>query len=128
MSPRELPLLSSEVVCGGDDIEQLLEEYSISSNGFLPGEPPLEVLSDPYYAPWESLIRHLATCLSQQKLRAEVDKLPVLSVVHLKTVPEYRRAYLILGFLTHAYIWGGDHRTEVFSWVFSGSISETCKC
>ena len=82
-----------------------LTKYAISSaNGFLPEGPPLQQLTD-YYSPWEEVIRQLPHLLNSHTLRATVDELPVLSLSHLTSEPEWRRAYLILSFLTHAYIW-----------------------
>jgi indoleamine 2,3-dioxygenase len=55
----------------------------------------------------------LPRSLAEHTLRAQVDRLPILSTDHLATEPEWRRACVILGFLTHAYIWGGDSAAEV---------------
>lgn len=42
-----------------------------------------------------------------------VDALPILSTDLLLTEPEWRRAYSILGFIAHAYVWGGDTPSDV---------------
>ena len=96
-----------------EDLREVLADFGVTSNGFLPAESPLELLPDSYYQPWESLISHLPSSLEHKTLRSEVDALPVLSVDRLKTEPERRRAYLILSILTHAYMWGGDKPSEV---------------
>lgn len=88
-------------------------KFCITPNGFLPGQVPLRSLPNSYYEPWERLIRDLPAFLETQTLRFEVDQLPVLSVDRLATKAEWRRAYVILSFLTHAYIWGGDRASEV---------------
>jgi indoleamine 2,3-dioxygenase len=112
MSPRETLLLHPAKAAGPETAPLLLEDYGITSNGFLPNEPPLERLPDPYYAPWEDLVGSLPTSLAQQTFRRQVDELPVLSTDRLTTEPEWRRAYVVMAFLAHAYIWGGDTASE----------------
>ncbi|KAK4236846.1 hypothetical protein C8A03DRAFT_16544 [Achaetomium macrosporum] len=112
MSPCETLTLPS----GGSVVDTLplsLEDYAVTSNGFLPAEPPLERLPSDYYSPWESLIESLPTSLAEQTLRSQVDRLPVLSTDHLASEQEWRRACVVLGFLAHAYIWGGDTPAEI---------------
>ncbi len=114
MSPRERLLLHPTKEAGETTATPiLLEDYSITSNGFLPDEPPLERLPYPYYAPWEELVESLPSFLAQQTLRRHVDELPILSTDRLATEPEWRRAYVVMAFLAHAYIWGGDTASEV---------------
>jgi len=92
----------------------ILEDFSMSSqNGFLPAEPPLRTLPDPYYAPWESIMAELPKLLLNRKLKQQVNQLPVLQTSNLLTKREWQRAYSILSFLTHAYIWGDDIPSEV---------------
>jgi indoleamine 2,3-dioxygenase len=89
-------------------------EFGITSDyGFLSPELPLEVLPDPYYAEWEMIIGNLQPLLLSKRLRSIVDQLPILSVTHLRTDAEWRRAYVILVFILHGYVWGGDSPTEV---------------
>jgi indoleamine 2,3-dioxygenase len=91
-----------------------LSDYDVSGlHGFLPTEPPLELLPDPYYAPWEMVLRNLQSLMLTKRLRPMVDRLPVLDTDALRTEPEWRRAYLVLGFLAHAYIWGGETPCDV---------------
>ncbi|KAJ5106067.1 hypothetical protein NUU61_003414 [Penicillium alfredii] len=87
--------------------------YGVSSDhGFLSPEPPLEVLPDPYYAKWEAIIENLQALLLSKRLRSMVDRLPVLSTTHLHTDAEWRRAYVVLVFMLHGYVWGGDRPVE----------------
>ncbi|KAK1993960.1 indoleamine 2,3-dioxygenase [Colletotrichum falcatum] len=109
MSPHALPL--SAEVAKLDGIP--LRKYAITPNGFLPADPPLRVLSDVYFAPWERVIQHLPELLKTGKLRREVDSLSVLSIENLRDEAECRRAYVILVFLAHAYVWGGKTPKEV---------------
>lgn len=91
-----------------------LRNYDVSPiNGFLPTEPPLEVLPNPYYAPWESLIRSLQALIMTGRLRGMIDRLPVLSTEYLQTEEEWRRAHMVLAFLSHSYVWGGDRPLDV---------------
>lgn len=91
-----------------------LADYDISpQNGFLPSEIPLEVLPDPYYQPWETVVRNFQSLILSKRLRRIVDALPVLSTDLLLTEAEWRRAYSILGFIAHAYVWGGDRPADV---------------
>ncbi|KAJ5738006.1 Indoleamine 2-3-dioxygenase [Penicillium malachiteum] len=85
-----------------------LDEYAISENGFLPSSLPLAMLTNNYYEPWENIAQHLPALLQSGHIRSMVDKLPLLTTENLRTEPEWRRAYSILGFITHAYIWGGQ--------------------
>ena len=104
------------------------EDYDVSSfTGFLPAEYPLEVLPDPYYAKWEVIIKNLQGLLLSRRLRNIVNGLPILSTDHLHTQAEWRRAYSILAFITHAYIWGGDKPREVVPPSLSIPFLEVCE-
>lgn len=90
-----------------------LEDYGLSGgNGFLPAEPPLEILP-PFYAKWESIVRNLQPLLLSKRVRAAVEALPILSTSNLQSEAEWRRAYVVLVFMLHAYVWGGDRPAEV---------------
>ncbi|KAF9970189.1 hypothetical protein BGZ73_007193 [Actinomortierella ambigua] len=91
-SPRRLPVL---------------EDYDISPlTGFLPVDEPLGRLPDPYFAPWEEVFSQFNGLLLANRLRQRCNELPVLDATKLKTKPEQRRAYLMLSFLSHGYVWG----------------------
>lgn len=91
-----------------------LADYSVSSrNGFLPDEVPLERLSDSYYIEWETIIEKLPLLLQTKSLRVSIDHMQVLSTSRLVSEPEWRRAYLLLSFFTHAYIWEAGGPSEV---------------
>ncbi|KAI1109514.1 Indoleamine 2,3-dioxygenase [Nemania sp. NC0429] len=96
------------------DSEDLIDLYSlVSINGFLPPGEPLKRLPRAYYQPWERILDNLPTLLKQKTLRGEIDTLNILATSRLDTEPEWQRAYLILCFLTHGYIWGSDTPSEV---------------
>lgn len=90
-----------------------LEDYGLNpETGFLPPELPLTSLP-PAYEQWEFIIDNLHSLLLTKRLREAVDKLPTLSTENLHTEPEWRRAYVVLAFMLHAYIWGGARPAEV---------------
>lgn len=91
-----------------------LAEFGVSTrNGFLPDQPPLRELSNQYYESWEIVLSQLPTLLKTSSLRSEVDQLPVLSTSHLISESEWQRAYLILSFFTHSYIWEAGGPSQV---------------
>lgn len=92
-----------------------LADYGISpERGFLPSEPPLEILPDPYYTKWEAIVSNLQALLLSRRIRQTVDRLPILSTAYLRTECEWRRAYVILVFILHGYVWGGNKPAEVY--------------
>jgi len=92
----------------------VLEDYDISPiNGFIPHDLPLQCL-DSYYEDWEEAVRLLPANFSQKTYRSKLDKLVVLSTSKLHTKAEWQRAYVLLTFMTHGYIWGGEIPAEVF--------------
>ena len=104
------------------------EDYDVSSeNGFLPTTPPLESLPDSYYEPWEHVVKDLQGLILSKRLREVIDKLPVLSTDRLFGEPQWRRAYSVLGFIAHAYIWGGNRPAERVPPPITVPFLETCK-
>lgn len=95
------------------DGEYLLHSHDISKNGFLPDQEPLRRLPSPYYAPWELVLDDLPSLIKKRLIQIVLDRIPVLSTSKLHTEAEWRRAYVILSFFTHAYIWGGEMASEV---------------
>jgi hypothetical protein len=92
----------------------ILQRFETSANcGFLPEKRPLSRLSDDYFEPWESVADNLAEWISSNQIQARIDALPVLGVERLEREAEWRRAYVVLGFLAHAYMWGGLVPCEV---------------
>jgi indoleamine 2,3-dioxygenase len=92
----------------------ILGDYGISPEyGFLPAELPLSRLPDPYYNKWEAIVANLQGLILSKRLRGVIERLPVLSTAGLEHDSEWRRAYSILCFMAHGYIWGGDSPSEV---------------
>lgn len=91
----------------------VLAEYGISpTHGFLPETLPLTRLPDPYYNKWEAIAANLQALILSKRLRGVVDRLPVLSTIGLEHDAEWRRAYSLLSFMAHGYIWGGDSPSD----------------
>jgi indoleamine 2,3-dioxygenase len=91
----------------------VLSDYGISStHGFLPDVLPLTRLPDPYYNKWEAIATNLPALILSKRLRGVIDRLPVLSTIGLEHEAEWRRAYSLLIFMAHGYIWSGDSPSD----------------
>lgn len=91
----------------------VLEEYQVSAtHGFLPSEPPLQRLP-PYYDVWETICSNICTLRISGALTANVARMPMMNTEHLTGEPQWRRAYVLLGYMAHAYIWGPEDPLEV---------------
>lgn len=93
--------------------ETLLRNYAISSNGFLPKSLPLARLPSVYYKPWEEMLDRLPSLIKDWTYRNEVNRLEILSTEKLDSEEEWRRAYVVLTFMAHGYIWGSSFPAEV---------------
>ena len=104
------------------------QDYGVSpKHGFLPEELPLTRLPDPYYNKWEAVVANLQALVLSRRLRGIVDNLPVLSTVGLEHASEWRRAYSLLSFMLHAYIWGGDAPAERIPPSISVPLFQVCE-
>lgn len=93
----------------------ILSKYSVSPyHGFLPEKPPLHRLPQCYYQPWEVIMDILPNLISHRLVRSKVNCTPTLNTSELSSEEEWRRAYLVLSFITHAYIWGDHEPSQVF--------------
>ncbi|KAH7001066.1 Indoleamine 2,3-dioxygenase [Ilyonectria destructans] len=92
-----------------------LKKFSVSRNAFLPENSPLKQLPNAYYEPWELIAHNLPSLVKagETGIRRAVAQLPVLSTDRLQSEPEWRRAYMILAFMTHAYVWGGEKPEQI---------------
>ncbi|KAF7921594.1 uncharacterized protein EAE98_008441 [Botrytis deweyae] len=89
-----------------------LAEFGVSTeNGFLPDVNPLPRLSA--YVEWEDLVDEIPFLLKEGLFRQHADALPILDTSSLKEEDEWRRAYHLLSFMTHSYIWGGKVPSEL---------------
>ncbi|KOS20106.1 Indoleamine 2 [Escovopsis weberi] len=110
MSPHAVPLECPE---DRDSLSAELRKFAVTKNAFLPDESPLARLPDPYYEPWERIAQSLPALIHGRQIHASVRNLPVLSTDRLSSQPEWRRAYLLLSYITHAHIWGGDKPNDI---------------
>lgn len=83
-----------------------LKNFDISSNtGFLP-ETLLKKLPGDYFTKWEEAVHSLSQWIIDKRVRKEIDALPVkeFSAATLSTKEEWQRAYVLLSFLSQAYL------------------------
>lgn len=92
-------------------LNDLFENYA--EQGFLSDSLPLARISNPYYASWEDIASQLPILIQTSQIREKIDNMPVCTTEHLHTEPEWRRACVIMGYLAHAYIWGGETPKDV---------------
>ncbi|KAL4784740.1 Indoleamine 2,3-dioxygenase [Aspergillus varians] len=103
-------------------------DYGVSpDSGFLPSEPPLEHLPDPYYSKWEWIVSNIQPLLLSRRIRGVVDAMPMLSTSYLQAEPEWQRAYSILGFMLHGYVWGGSTPAERIPPQLTVPLLQVCK-
>lgn len=106
----------------------ILSDYGIDpQRGFLPPELPLTSLPDPYYAKWETTLEKVQALILSRRIRTVVQRLPILSTGYLHTEAEWQRAYVVLTFLLHAYVWGGDVPEEIIPPALSIPLLEVCE-
>ncbi|OAR00086.1 hypothetical protein LLEC1_01084 [Akanthomyces lecanii] len=86
---------------------------SVSQNGFLPRHLPLRRLPDQRYSAWEAIASNLPTLLLTGRIRHAVFECPIESTRGLRSEGEWRWAYVLLTYMSHAYIWGGDQPAEI---------------
>ena len=86
--------------------------FDIGPYGFLPSQP-LQKFENPYYHPWDVLASDFHHLLSGKSFRTVVEQLPCLDTTQLKDVREWQRAYVLLGFFAHGYVWVETPAAEV---------------
>ena len=90
-----------------------LEDYGVSvDHGFLPQESLLQQLPIQYQA-WETIASDLPVLISKEKIMNAVLELPILPIEDLNSIQEYRRAYVLLGFIANGYLWGAEKPLNV---------------
>lgn len=77
------------------------------SRGFLPAEDPLERLP-PAFDAWEELAAKLPKLLVADRVATALAKLPPFAMDRLQGEREFERAMVILSFLGHAFVLGGE--------------------
>ena len=82
-----------------------LNKYKISANrGFLPTPDPVLALSKPFSA-WEDIGARLPQLIREKRVRQEIARLPTFPVTELKREGEWWRAFCLLAFVSHSYVW-----------------------
>lgn len=82
------------------------------SRGFLPSADPLTSLPTEFAA-WENMAAELPKLLVSNQFKKHLENLPTFPVEKLGSPAEYERAMLILSFLGHAYLWGGEPSDKI---------------
>ncbi|KAI1331623.1 indoleamine 2,3-dioxygenase [Xylariaceae sp. FL0255] len=104
-----------------------LSDYGISpTHGFLPDVLPLTRLPDPFYNKWEAIASNLQNLILSKRLRGVIDRLPIFDTGGLVYDAEWRRAYMLLTFFAHGYIWGGDTPCDVVPQSISVPLLDIC--
>ncbi|KAJ5775634.1 uncharacterized protein N7511_000645 [Penicillium nucicola] len=104
------------------------EAYDVSTRtGFLPEVLSCESDLHPYYQPWIRVTQDLHNLIGDNRIRDVVIELPVLSCERLETISQRRKAYSMLGFICHAYIWGSEEPAEIIPESVSSPLLLICK-
>ncbi|RFU72605.1 indoleamine 2,3-dioxygenase pyrrole 2,3-dioxygenase [Trichoderma arundinaceum] len=90
-----------------------LSKFAVTRNAFIPEDSLPKMLSDSHYEPWELVAHNLPELIQSGRVHVAIRELPILSTECLKSEAEWRRAYVILSFFAHAYIWGGEKPEEI---------------
>lgn len=75
--------------------------------GFLPTQDPLQQLP-PVFDHWESFARSLPKQFASDHIRRAIQDLPPFPLHDLNSDRERERAMVLLSYLGHAYVWGGQ--------------------
>ena len=92
-----------------------LQQFDVyEETGFIPREEPEKALSDTF-KPWEELVAKLPVLLSTKCLRKKATSLPLVLPEELSCLSEreWWRAYVLLCYICHAYIWGEGEKNLV---------------
>jgi len=82
-----------------------LDKYNISaSRGFLPLTDPIASLPSSFQA-WEVVAAYLPDLIRSKTVREEVERLPAFPTDDLSSEAEWWRAFCLLTFVSHSYVW-----------------------
>lgn len=85
-----------------------LAEFGVSPiTGFLPEADPLRRLPSAFDA-WENLAIDLPKALMSDYVRRMIEALPPFPIDKISNQAELERAMVVLSYLGHAYVWGGE--------------------
>jgi len=81
------------------------KKYNISATrGFLPLTDPIASLPSSFQA-WEAVAAHLPDLIRAKTVRKEVECLPAFPIDDLSSEAEWWRAFCLLTFVSHSYVW-----------------------
>jgi indoleamine 2,3-dioxygenase len=80
--------------------------------GFLPSQDPLQQLP-PVFDHWESFARSLPKLFASDHIRRSIQDLPPFPLADLRDDRERERAMVLLSYLGHAYVWGGQKPAQM---------------
>jgi indoleamine 2,3-dioxygenase len=83
-----------------------------SERGFLPLQDPLTRLPQPYDE-WENVALGLPKLFASDHLRRIIEDLPPFPIETIGDDRERERAMILLSYLGHAYVWGGDKPAQI---------------
>jgi indoleamine 2,3-dioxygenase len=83
-----------------------------SERGFLPLQDPLTRLPQPYDE-WENVALGLPKLFASDHLRRIIEDLPPFPIETISDDRERERAMILLSYLGHAYVWGGDKPAQI---------------
>jgi len=90
-----------------------LADFQISdTRGFLPNTDPLDRLPSDF-EPWETAAHGLPKLLMSDDVREHLAALPPFPLHKLANESELRRAMVVLSYIGHAYVWGGERPATV---------------
>lgn len=79
--------------------------------GFLPAADPLRRLPEDFEA-WDEAAAELPKLMLGDRLREHLERLPPFHSAQLESREQCERAMLVLSFLGHAYVWGGERPAD----------------
>ena len=95
-------------------IENILQKYDISINGFLPAESTPVSIRVPYCR-WHNIVINLPTLICDNTLDETVDNLEFIEVDSYTTLTEHKMIYSMLSLIMSAYIWcNGEENPKNF--------------
>lgn len=90
-----------------NQVDKLLAEYDIGSNGFLP-DTPVDKLTFGSFIHWESLVDQLPLINKNKKIREEIAKMDEFRWQDLSEPWHFQRACTILSMLAHSFVFGQE--------------------
>jgi indoleamine 2,3-dioxygenase len=104
------------------------EGFGVSSRyGFLSPQPPLNSFHHRYYAPWDDLGSRLPDLIRDNELEQAIHDLPMLDIKHLTTNLDYQRAYTILAFAVHGFVWSSAPPRDLIPQQLSEPFLQVCE-